>query len=682
MLESISHLLPNFQAMNPLAFQSNELQMSDWFWLAMMAIIMIAIVSLGYYYNKYRKSIKFVESLIKGQSREELAWKRQQIIKQAEDSDTQAGKLWGEFDESLVYSPDKDKLFNTLDADHFFNGRTLAYGLTSSRLLAATPTFLTAIGVLGTFIGLTIGLRNLQVNTDDVDTLRAGIASMINGAAIAFLTSVWGVGLSLLLNVIEKMIERSALRRINRLQHDIDFLYPRMPAEHSLIHIAESSMASKEALQELHERIGDRLQETVSGMSEAMQQAVSDSLNNVMAPAIQALVDNASNQSTEVLEKLVCNFTEGVKSAGSEQSQALESASEQVNQAVSSMTVKMDELFTTLTEKQNRSGAQAEKTSREFAHQLEQQRETALEQQSALTQKFEYFMEQMTQSMEHQFRHTSERDEQRQRAHEESLKQISESQAEAIESQMALEAKRDQDRAAKFSEQQKAVEERFSVLIEKLVSEQQELMRQVGEASRNANQHLDGISSQYGKLSGALGEVAKSAERSSQNMTNSATQLGTLSANLHKTTTVLDERVKAVTESLDSVSIKNSEVLDNITEHANSLSRLQETISNTSHQLESAARFANEGFGELSNQNEEFISKLRDEFNRLGESLSEQVGNIEKQAEEWLRAYSKEVREQVSERMEEWNKNTLSFADQMKRTVMAINGIVDDLERR
>ena len=47
--------------------------------------------------------------------------------------------LWREFDESLVFSSDQQKLFNTLDAEHFFNARTLASGLTASRLLAAAP---------------------------------------------------------------------------------------------------------------------------------------------------------------------------------------------------------------------------------------------------------------------------------------------------------------------------------------------------------------------------------------------------------------------------------------------------------------------------------------------------------------------------------------------------------------
>lgn len=680
MIDSVSHLLPNFHAMNISQYQ--ELVVSDWFWLGMMAIMIIAIISLSHYYIKYRRNVRLVESLIKGQTREELAWKRQEILEKAQSSRVKAGKLWEEFDESLVYSPDRDKLYNTLDADHFFNGRTLAYGLTSSRLLAATPTFLTAIGVLGTFIGLTIGLRGLQVDADDVDTLRVGIASMINGAAIAFLTSVWGIGLSLLLNVIEKLVERSALRRINKLQHTIDFLYQRMPAEHSLMHIAESSQASKEALQELHERIGDRLQETVSGMSEAMQQAISDSLNNVMAPAIQALVDNASNQSNEVLEKLVSNFMEGMKTAGSEQTKALGTAAEEVNQAVSSMSTRMDELFTKLTEQQQKSGEHVETTSRELSEQLDRQRETAMEQQSALAEKFESFMERMTESMDTQFHQASERDEQRKRAHEESLQKISEDQAAAIERQVALAEERDQVRAAQFDEQQKAIEERFGGLVEKLVNAQQELMRQVGEASRTANQHLTGISSQYEKLSSALSEVASSAERSSQNMTNSSAQLGTLSANLQKATVLLDERVSAVTESLEKVSTRNSEVLSGISEHARTLASMQEAISDAARQLDSAAKFANEGFSELGSRNDEFIRKLRDEFTQLGDSLSEQVENIEKQAEEWLKTYSQEVREQVSERMEAWNTNTLSFADQMKRTVTAISGIVDDLERR
>ena len=52
-------------------------------------------------------------------------------------------------------------LFNTLDASHFFNHYSLARGLTDNRLLTAVPSFLTAIGVIGTFAGLQIGLGEI-----------------------------------------------------------------------------------------------------------------------------------------------------------------------------------------------------------------------------------------------------------------------------------------------------------------------------------------------------------------------------------------------------------------------------------------------------------------------------------------------------------------------------------------
>ena len=58
--------------------------------------------------------------------------------------------------------------------------------------------------------------------SDEIEALKGGINKLISGAAVAFMTSVWGVAFSLLLNIIEKMFERSALNDIQRLQHDID----------------------------------------------------------------------------------------------------------------------------------------------------------------------------------------------------------------------------------------------------------------------------------------------------------------------------------------------------------------------------------------------------------------------------------------------------------------------------
>lgn len=163
-------------------------------WLIMALILAISCLAVARHRWNFFQRLRRVQKLIDGQDRASLAENRVATLAQAEEQDSiETGPLWREFDESLVYSADKTRLFNTLDAEHFFNNSTLANGLTSSRLLAAAPSFLTAIGVLGTFTGLTIGLGSLQINAGDVDALKDGVAVMISGAAIAFMTSVWGM---------------------------------------------------------------------------------------------------------------------------------------------------------------------------------------------------------------------------------------------------------------------------------------------------------------------------------------------------------------------------------------------------------------------------------------------------------------------------------------------------------
>lgn len=121
------------------------------------------------------------------------------------------------------------------------------------------------------------------------------------------------------------------------------------------MHIAEYSKESKEALQELHERIGDRLQESINGMSEAMQNALTDTLNNIMGPAIQTLVHSTNQQSSQVMENLVSSFMEGMSSAGRVQGEQLEKVAADVNIAVSSMGERLEQLFSKLSSQQTSS---------------------------------------------------------------------------------------------------------------------------------------------------------------------------------------------------------------------------------------------------------------------------------------------------------------------------------------
>lgn len=710
MFDLISHLWPQFALVLTPGLEMEEIAV--WIWLLMIVIMAISVMSVIRHRWHFSRRLKRVQQLIQGQNRDSLAHNRLATLEKALEQDTIiTGPLWREFDESLVYSADKSRLFNTLEAEHFFNNYTLAYGLTSSRLLAAAPAFLTAIGVLGTFLGLTLGLKGLQINAGDVETLKDGISVMINGAAVAFMTSIWGVALSLLLNLFEKLVERGALAKIRDLQQRIDFLYPRLPAEHSLVQIAAATDESKEALQELHERIGDRLQETVSGMSDSMQQAFTDAINTVMAPAIQSLVNNTNQQSTDVLEKLVSGFMDGMKTAGSEQGHLMKNAAEEVQQAVSGMADRMEVLFKQLDEQQNRSREQTEGTSREFAQLLEQQGADAAQRQQQMELRFNQLMEQMEHKVSAQFDKAAE-DERNRAANQEQLQtqmvagfqsqlehfnNASNGQIQAIseasakqQSEMgqAFESALDglqtliSSHTAAASERESVIESRFNSQLERLAAEQQQLLSAVTQSVQQTQQQMVELTTQHQQLMTELGEVSRSVEVSSQHMNNSSTQLGLLSANLKQAADVLDVRLQTVTEALAGASDQNHELAEQVSLQSDTLRQLQSELITATQHFEKAAVAAEQGFEVFAKHQQRFLDGINTEFQGLGQALKEQVGGIEQQADEWLRSYSTEVRTQVGERMELWNKNTLEFSDQMRRTVSAISGVVDDLEQK
>lgn len=708
MMDLLKHLIPDFAHM----FSANPNGISAWFWSATAVIFVLSLYFLFVHFRRFRTRLRALRSLLEGQSKETLALSRRETMQKAQGLDApNVGMLWREFDESLVLSSDQKHLFNTLDAEHFFNARTLAPGLTASRLLAAAPSFLVAIGVLGTFVGLTVGLEGLVGTSDEIESLKGGINKLISGAAVAFMTSVWGVFFSLLLNFVEKMFERSALGQIQQLQHDIDFLYPRIPAEQSLVHIAEYGKESKEALQELHERIGDRLQETLNGMSEAMQTALTDALNNIMAPAIQTLVSTTSQQSTQVLEKLVGNFMDGMTSVGREQGLQMQQAAADVNAAVSGMSERLNQLFSSLNEQQGRQMEVAQQQSAAFETQLQRISGSAEERQAQMEQRFAELMSGLTNQLQTQLGTAQQRDEERQVLFERLLGQASSSQTAMLEQfssstreQMQAMAEAGNERHSNLEkvfsrlmmnlntqldsqmgaaeQREQARQQRFQEQLDQVSTHQQELLSGLASAVQATQQQSRLMADQHQQLLGQLKQVSEATAQSSKHLDSSANQLGLLSANLRQAADTLGQRLEAVTHGVEKAGQQNAELAAQLQSQAATLAQLQATLLEGAQRFEQAAGEARSGFGEMKSAQQEFLSGVRHEFTALGEKLREQVEAVEKQAEEWLRSYAGEVRTQIDDRMNKWNEVSLSYADQMHRTVQAMSSILDELEAR
>ncbi|OXS13724.1 chemotaxis protein [Zobellella denitrificans] len=708
MLDLLKYLIPEFSQM----LSDSTGAISAWFCVFIVGIFGMSCLFLGRHYLHFKARIDALHSLVDGQSKEALALNRRETLQKSQQLKvSDAGSLWREFDESLVFSSDQKQLFNTLDAEHFFNPRTLARGLTASRLLAATPSFLVAFGVLGTFIGLTIGLEGLVGTSNEVETLKGGIDKLISGAAVAFMTSVWGVFFSLVLNFIEKSAERSVLNSIQKLQNQIDFLYPRIPAEQSLVHIAEYGKESKEALQELHERIGDRLQETLNGMSEAMQTALADTLNNIMGPAIQSLVSSTNQQSNQVMEKLVGNFMEGMTSAGREQGQLMQQAAADVNSAVTEMTERLDQLFSNLNDQHTRRQESESEQNRRFEEQLLRMAESAEQRQIQLESRFKQLLDGLTQQIDSQVGTFEKRELERSKHHEHlqnelmekqkqllnHLGQTSKQQIDALTDATKLQQHEMQETVNKLlsgfraqmtqhgeqaENREQARQQRFQEQLEAVTAQQQELLSELASTVQASQQQSRQMAEQHQQLLDRLQKTTEAATQSSKHLDSSASQLGLLSANVRSATDLLGQRLEQVTQSIERAGNQNAELAEKIKQQADILAQLQSSLLEGAQHFELAAREAHNGFGELKQSQQEFLVGVKNEFVDLGETLRTQVEAIEKQAEEWLRNYASEVRNQIDDRMNKWNDVSLTYANQMYHTAQAMSGILDELEAR
>ncbi len=353
----LSWLFPDFS--NLTFFPQTSVELSSFFVIFLWIVTFIASVVFLNKYVRSKERLDWLYGLLNELERDDIAHRREDLLNEAKKRDKDIGFLWMEFDETLVevQKNDRIEIRNTLDAAHFFNTHTLASGVTENRLVAAVPGFLTALGVIGTFIGLQLGLSQLELGAGvDVNEMQDGVAGVVEGAKIAFLTSVWGVFLSVIFNFGEKWLEQSTRKKIRSIEYIVDKLFPRIRPEEQLQNISENSNESREVLQGLAEQIGERMQEAVVTATQGIQSSLENSLSEIMAPAINKLVETTSEGNQKALDGLLENFMEGFGRAGNQQRDALDDVSIRVNSAVDSMQTTMSNFVEQLQKSQAESG--------------------------------------------------------------------------------------------------------------------------------------------------------------------------------------------------------------------------------------------------------------------------------------------------------------------------------------
>ncbi|SHI01825.1 anti-phage ZorAB system protein ZorA [Desulfofustis glycolicus] len=590
--------------------------------------------SLIVYFVSLRR-IGWLSNLVGRQNISSVTSNRHDLIEKAKKRKGQEGHLWLEFDETLLEVEHNGELalLNTLDARHFFNNSTLASGITESRMLAAVPGFLTALGVIGTFVGLQLGLSELNIGNDvSVEEMKTGLAQVISGAKIAFMTSVWGVTLSVLFNFFEKWLAGSIRKNIHKLQNKIDQLFPRISAEFQLQRIADDGKQSRESLQGLAEKIGEKMQESLLQVTKGIQASLESSLEKIMAPAINKLVDETSDGNQKALNTLIDTFLERFGVLGSNQRVAMDNASLKVNEALNSLSSTMGTFLKKLDQNQNSSAEREKELIATISTQVSQLVGQSAEQGKMLTEYVE--------------------------------KQLS-GLSKAFDERDHISGERDRYRQAVFVKQAKEVKESTETLLSRI------------EDMMNAHVSASNALIEQGKvLQAGLDESVQANVEASSNMKTSANELKAASTEMNDfgsqisyAGSKLSGAIAGAVNSTSNLAEQNQLTSKLISEHRQQLVDDRAQFNEVAERLQSLILSADSIF-----------DKMREHQNAFLHGLEDKVSALAVQMTTLLSDYASRANSQTEQHLDLWARHTTNYAEQMKSAYQALSNVVEEIE--
>jgi hypothetical protein len=630
---NLKELIPNFSSISIPPETGSELSA-----LFIIFLICIFIYFLFYAAFQFIKSIRLINwtmGLIGKETASSITLNREEFKEKSKKVNHAAGHLWLEFDETFIEVETSLglKLHNTIEATHFFNTTSMAAGITESRMLAAVPGFLTAGGVIGTFVGLQLGLSELDISSKvSTEQMKEGVAHVISGAKIAFITSVWGVSLSVLFNILEKQLERHVRSKLNDLQVLIDGIFPRLSAENSLHRIANDGEQSRQSLQGLGERIGEKLQESLEKQISAIQNGLESSLQKIMAPAINKLVDETSNGNQQALEGLVEKFLDRFGELGGSQRDAMDQASHKVNDALSSLSKSMSTFVDRLEVSEGNSADREKQLITTISNEVTQLVEHSNEQKILLTEFVDSQLSGLSEVFQERERVSSEHDMRRQKMF--------------IEQSDALKSGTEEllNRVERGLDSQLAASE--------LLIEQGKLLQAGIDDSVKAN------------------VLVSENMKVSANQINSASQeIKLLGSHLMNAGNSLSGSIDKAVESTSGLAIQNELTSELIKKQREQLVDEKEQFVEAIELLQSLISSADSSFEKMREHQGVFLSDLKTN-----------VSDLAKQMTNLLKDYATQANSQTTEHLDIWAKHSTDYAVQMNQAAQALSSVVDEIE--
>ena len=137
--------------------------------------------------------------------------------------ETKIAELGEKYNESINIETEDVKKTN-IPASEYFNDISVCKCIkVNLRMLDAGSSTLVGLGLLGTFLGLTLGISDFD--SSDTAHINESIQGLLAGMGTAFLTSLLGMGASIIFTLIDKALRHRLYKHVYGLTEKLDNQY-------------------------------------------------------------------------------------------------------------------------------------------------------------------------------------------------------------------------------------------------------------------------------------------------------------------------------------------------------------------------------------------------------------------------------------------------------------------------
>lgn len=221
--------------------------------------------------------------------------------------------------------------------EYLFEEEMLEY--CNNNVCSQMPGILTAMGILGTFLGLVLGLQSFDFS--NADQMTSSVEALVGGLNVAFYTSIYGVSLSILYNVIFRRTLTNLSRELN-LFYDVFHAALKPVSQKELLRdFCENQDVQSELLQDIQhlmeERFGERLAGQMAETLTPVFERINESLDHI-------ILDFHKEQAAS-LEKIVDAFVLQMSGALNSHVEVLGQSVDQLSMTQQNMSAELQQLI-------------------------------------------------------------------------------------------------------------------------------------------------------------------------------------------------------------------------------------------------------------------------------------------------------------------------------------------------